>query len=113
MPVPLCTAGEEKLAGEPGGRKGWRRRQAESAAKMPLAKRTPPNIWERKRERDREREIHASDREGVSSRWVRREEVKNRKDMGEKIGSFVNFMNRRIEMELTFSFQTYKSVRTK
>lgn len=30
--------------------------------------------------------------------------------MGEKIGSFVNFMNRRIEMELTFSFQTYKSV---
>lgn len=56
MPVPLCTAGEEKLAGEPGGRKGWRRRQAESAAKMPPAKRTPPNIWERKRERDGDRE---------------------------------------------------------
>lgn len=52
MPVPLCTAGEEKLAGEPGGRKGWRRRQAESAAKMPPATRTPPNIWERERERD-------------------------------------------------------------
>ena len=66
MPVPLCTAGEEKLAGEPGGRKGWRRRQAESAAKMPPATRTPPNICER------EREIHASDREGVSSRWVKK-----------------------------------------
>lgn len=51
MPVPLCTAGEEKLAGEPGGRKGWRRRQAESAAKMPPATRTPPNICERERER--------------------------------------------------------------
>lgn len=44
------------------------------------------------------------DREGVSSRWVRREEMKNRKDVGEKIGAFVNFMNRRIEMELVFSF---------
>ena len=38
--------------------------------------------------------------------------MKNRKDVGEKIGLFVNFMNRRIEMELTFSFQTYKSVKT-
>lgn len=35
--VPLCTAGEEKLAGEPGGRKGWSRRQAERAAEMPPA----------------------------------------------------------------------------
>lgn len=44
MPVPLCTAGEEKLAGEPGGRKGWRRRQAESAAKIPPATRIPPKM---------------------------------------------------------------------
>lgn len=34
MSVPLCTAGEEKLAGEPGGRKGWSRRQAERAGEM-------------------------------------------------------------------------------
>lgn len=35
--VPLCTAGEEKLAGEPGGRKDWSRRQSERAAEMPPA----------------------------------------------------------------------------
>lgn len=42
--VPLCTAGEEKLAGEPGGRKGWSRRQAERAAE------TPPAIHTKKRD---------------------------------------------------------------
>lgn len=36
MSVPLCT-GEEKLAGEPGGRKDWSRRQAERAAETPPA----------------------------------------------------------------------------
>lgn len=35
--VPLRTAGEEKLAGEPGGRRGWSRRQAEKAAEWPPA----------------------------------------------------------------------------
>jgi len=40
----LCTAGEEKLAGEPGGRKDWSRRQAERAAE------TPPAIRIRDRE---------------------------------------------------------------
>lgn len=40
----MCTAEEEKLAGEPGGRKGWSRRQAERAAEM------PPAICNRKRE---------------------------------------------------------------
>lgn len=44
MSVPLCTAGEEKLAGEPGGRKGWSRRQAERAAE------TPPAIHTKKRD---------------------------------------------------------------
>lgn len=39
----MCTAGEEKVAGEPGGRKGWSRRQAERAAE------TPPAIHTRKR----------------------------------------------------------------
>lgn len=42
--VPLCTAGEEKLAGEPGGRRGWSRRQAERAVE------TPPATHTRKKE---------------------------------------------------------------
>lgn len=33
----MCTAGEERQAGGPGGRKGWSRRQAERAAEMPPA----------------------------------------------------------------------------
>lgn len=37
----MYTAGEEKLAGEPGGRWGWSRRQAERAAEMPPAIHTP------------------------------------------------------------------------
>ena len=49
--VPLCTAGEEKLAGEPGGRKGWSRRQAERAAE------TPPAIHTREREEVKKQSI--------------------------------------------------------
>lgn len=48
--VPLCTAGEEKLAGEPGGRKGWSRRQAERAAETPPAIHTTRNREEIKRQ---------------------------------------------------------------
>lgn len=48
--VPLCTAGEEKLAGEPGGRKGWSRRQAERAAE------TPPAIHNTRKRQSIERE---------------------------------------------------------
>lgn len=48
--VPLCTAGEEKLAGEPGGRKGWSRRQAERAAEMPPAKHNTRKEEEKKRQ---------------------------------------------------------------
>lgn len=48
--VPLCTAGEEKLAGEPGGRKGWSRRQAERAAEMPPAIHTTRKKEEIKRQ---------------------------------------------------------------
>lgn len=33
----MCTVEEEKLAGEPGDRKGWSRRQVEKAVEMPLA----------------------------------------------------------------------------
>lgn len=69
--VPLCTAGEEILAGEPGGRKGWSRRQAERAAETPLAvhtirkgeeikmysiQRERERASEREKERARERE---------------------------------------------------------
>lgn len=35
--VPLCTAEEEKLAGGPGDRKGWSRRQVEKVVETPLA----------------------------------------------------------------------------
>lgn len=53
----MCTAGEEKLAGEPGGRKGWSRRQAERAAEMPPAKHTTRKREEIKRQStERERE---------------------------------------------------------
>lgn len=48
--VPLCTAGEEKLAGEPGGRKDWSRRQAEKAAEMPPAIHTTREREEIKRQ---------------------------------------------------------------
>lgn len=48
--VPLCTAGEEKLAGEPGGRKGWSRRQAERAAETPPAIHTTRKKEEIKRQ---------------------------------------------------------------
>lgn len=57
--VPLCTAGEEKLVGEPGGRKDWSRRQAERAAETPPAINTTRkgggNKEEEHRERKRER----------------------------------------------------------
>lgn len=47
--VPSCTAGEEKLAGEPGGRKDWSRRQAERAAETPPAT-APAEIKRQSRE---------------------------------------------------------------
>lgn len=52
----MCTAGEEKLAGEPGGRKGWSRRQAERAAEMPPAMHTTRKREEIKRQSRVERE---------------------------------------------------------
>jgi len=55
--VPLCTAGEEKLAGEPGGRRGWSRKQAERAAEWPPAThitREREEIKRQSRERGRE-----------------------------------------------------------
>lgn len=56
----MCTAGEEKLAGEPGGRKGWSRRQAERAAEKPPAKQTTRNWEEIKRKRKRHRWVAAT-----------------------------------------------------
>lgn len=50
--VPSCTAGEEKLAGEPGGRKDWSRRQAERAAETPPATHTTRNKEAEQRERE-------------------------------------------------------------
>ncbi len=70
--VPLCTAGEEKLAGEPGGRKGWSRRQAERAAEMPPAINIAREEEEIKRQ-SIERVEQASETEGVKSRRIRRE----------------------------------------
>lgn len=70
VPVPLCTAGEEKLAGEPGGRKGWSRRQAERAAE------TAPAIHTTRKEeikRERERERGKPVRGWCQSRWIRTE----------------------------------------
>lgn len=64
----MCTAEEGKLAGGPGGRKGWSRRQAERAAEMLQAIHTSRKQEEIKRqstEGEREREEHASQREGV------------------------------------------------
>lgn len=70
----MCTAGEEKLAGEPGGRKGWSRRQAERAAEKPPAKQSTRNCEEIKRMR--KRQMGGSDRGDISSRCVRREGIK-------------------------------------
>lgn len=66
MSVPLCTAGEEKLAGEPGGRKGWSKRQAERAAEMPPAEQTTRKEEEFKRQST---ERMANERISVRSRW--------------------------------------------
>lgn len=68
----MCTAGEEKLAGEPGGRKGWSRRQAERAAEMPPAIHTAKK-WEEIKRQSTERVEQASETEGVRSRRIRRE----------------------------------------
>lgn len=71
MSVPLCTAGEEKLAGEPGGRKGWSKRQAERAAEMPPAKHTTKQ--EEKKEAEH-RKNGASQEEGRDQKQMERRE---------------------------------------
>lgn len=64
----MCT-GEEKLAGEPGGRKGWRRRQAERAAETPPAVFTPAE--DKKRERGGREEGEWRERQRVERVWGR------------------------------------------
>lgn len=95
--VPLCTAGEEILAGEPGGRKGWSRRQAERAAETPLAIHTI-----RKGE-----EIKGGGSEGGARQWQdgcqkqtgKKEKQRNKEK--ERCGLEKLLINRRIEMEIT------------
>lgn len=66
--VPLCTAGEEKLAGEPGGRKDWSRRQAERAAEMPPATHTTRKKREETKSQSTERERSKSVRKRATDK---------------------------------------------